>query len=121
MATFRLPGGRPQALAQVGLDAIKELVHAGLQALMLQHQGIAHHHPGQLVVTVDDDGPGIPEDMREDVFKPFVRLDSARNQDASGTGLGLSIARDIARSHGGDIELSDSPMGGLRATIRVPA
>ena len=81
----------------------------------------AHHHPGQLVVTVDDDGPGIPEDMREDVFKPFVRLDSARNQDASGTGLGLSIARDIARSHGGDIELSDSPMGGLRATIRVPA
>ena len=81
----------------------------------------ARHHAGQLVVTVDDDGHGIPEDMREDVFKPFVRLDSARNQDASGTGLGLSIARDIARSHGGDIELSDSPMGGLRATIRVPA
>ena len=55
------------------------------------------------------------------VFKPFVRLDEARNLDASGTGLGLSIARDIARSHGGDITLDDSPLGGLRAVIKVPA
>jgi two-component system osmolarity sensor histidine kinase EnvZ len=59
--------------------------------------------------------------MREEVFRPFVRLDEARNQDASGTGLGLAIARDIARSHGGDISLEDSPLGGLRATVRVPA
>jgi two-component system osmolarity sensor histidine kinase EnvZ len=73
-----------------------------------------------LTVTVDDDGPGIPADMREEVFKPFLRLDDARNQDEIGTGLGLAIARDIARSHGGDILLSDSPMGGLRATVRVP-
>ena len=76
---------------------------------------------GRLVVYVDDNGPGIPADRREDVFKPFVRLDEARNQDESGTGLGLSIARDIARSHGGDITLGDSPLGGLRATISVPA
>ena len=76
---------------------------------------------GWLTVIVDDDGPGIPADQREDVFKPFLRLDEARNLDASGTGLGLSIARDIARSHGGDITLDDSPMGGLRAIIRVPA
>ena len=54
--------------------------------------------------------------MREEVFKPFLRLDDARNQDEGGTGLGLAIARDIARSHGGDIMLGDSPMGGLRAT-----
>ena len=54
------------------------------------------------------------------MFRPFVRLDQARNQDAGGTGLGLSIARDIARSHGGDITLGDSPMGGLRASVRVP-
>jgi two-component system osmolarity sensor histidine kinase EnvZ len=73
-----------------------------------------------LTIHIDDDGPGIPAERREDVFKPFVRLDSARNQDAGGTGLGLAIARDIARSHGGDINLSDSKVGGLRATVRVP-
>jgi two-component system, OmpR family, osmolarity sensor histidine kinase EnvZ len=73
-----------------------------------------------LIVTVEDDGPGIPAGMREDVFKPFLRLDDARNQDEGGTGLGLAIARDIARSHGGDITLGDSPLGGLRATVRVP-
>ncbi|MEQ8296901.1 MAG: ATP-binding protein [Nitratireductor sp.] len=81
----------------------------------------AIHGPGSLIVTVDDDGPGIPAEEREHVFRPFVRLDEARNQDAGGTGLGLSIARDIARSHGGDITLNDSPLGGLRCVVRVPA
>ena len=79
-----------------------------------------HRDHRWLTVTIDDDGPGIPADMREEVFKPFLRLDDARNQDEGGTGLGLAIARDIARSHGGDITLGDSPMGGLRATVRVP-
>ena len=73
-----------------------------------------------LTIHVDDDGPGIPVENRDDVFRPFVRLDQSRNQDAGGTGLGLSIARDIARSHGGDIMLGDSPFGGLRATVRIP-
>ncbi len=73
-----------------------------------------------LTIHVDDDGPGIPPSLREDVFKPFVRLDTARNQDEGGTGLGLAIARGIARSHGGDITLSGSRAGGLRATVRVP-
>ena len=81
----------------------------------------ARHGDKWLVITFDDNGPGIPEDARDDVFKPFFRLDSARNLDASGTGLGLAIARDIARSHGGNVVLTDSPLGGLRATIRVPA
>ena len=81
----------------------------------------ATHRDGWLTIVVDDDGPGIPIENRDEVFKPFVRLDAARNLDASGTGLGLSIARDIARSHGGDITLEDSPMGGLRAVIRAPA
>ncbi|WP_442582680.1 ATP-binding protein [Mesorhizobium sp. ASY16-5R] len=81
----------------------------------------ATHTRGTLRVVIDDDGPGIPADKREEVFKPFVRLDNARNLDASGTGLGLSIARDIARSHGGDIWLDDSPLGGLRVILRVPA
>src|SRR6266576_2051143 len=79
-----------------------------------------HRDHRYLTVTVDDDGPGIPQQMREEVFKPFLRLDDARNQDEGGTGLGLAIARDIARSHGGDIMLGDSPMGGLRATARIP-
>jgi two-component system osmolarity sensor histidine kinase EnvZ len=79
-----------------------------------------HRDHRWLTVTVDDDGPGIPPQMREDVFKPFLRLDDARNQDEGGTGLGLAIARDIARSHGGDITLGDSPLGGLRAAVRVP-
>jgi two-component system, OmpR family, osmolarity sensor histidine kinase EnvZ len=73
-----------------------------------------------LVVIVDDDGPGIPEASREDVFRPFFRLDVARNQDESGTGLGLAIARDIARAHGGDIALAGSPLGGLRAVVTIP-
>ncbi|MCJ7993493.1 HAMP domain-containing protein [Rhizobium cremeum] len=81
----------------------------------------ARHSAKWLTITFDDDGPGIPRDMRDEVFKPFFRLDEARNLDASGTGLGLAIARDIARSHGGNVTLGDSPLGGLRATIRVPA
>ncbi len=73
-----------------------------------------------LTVIVDDSGPGVPEELREAVFKPFYRVDDARNQDRGGTGLGLAIARDVVRSHGGDITLSDSPLGGLRVTVRVP-
>jgi two-component system osmolarity sensor histidine kinase EnvZ len=79
-----------------------------------------HRDHRWMTITVDDDGPGIPPHLREEVFKPFLRLDDARNQDEGGTGLGLAIARDIARSHGGDIALGDSPLGGLRATVRVP-
>ncbi|MGI8526329.1 MAG: ATP-binding protein [Pseudolabrys sp.] len=79
-----------------------------------------HRDHRYLSITVDDDGSGIPPHMREEVFKPFLRLDDARNQDEGSTGLGLAIARDIARSHGGDITLGDSSMGGLRATVRVP-
>lgn len=74
----------------------------------------------RLTIIVDDDGDGIPKEQREEVFKPFVRLDEARNQDESGTGLGLSIARDIAHNHGGDVNLHDSPMGGLRVIITLP-
>jgi two-component system osmolarity sensor histidine kinase EnvZ len=71
-------------------------------------------------ITVDDDGPGIPAERREEAFRPFVRLDSGRGV-GSHTGLGLTIARDIVRAHGGEIALEDSPRGGLRARIRLPA
>ncbi|WP_248310319.1 ATP-binding protein [Bosea sp. 117] len=86
-----------------------------------QHVEIAGARDARwLIVTVDDDGPGIPPEQRDEVFRPFLRLDDARNQDAGGSGLGLTIARDAARAHGGDITLGDSPLGGLRATVRIP-
>jgi two-component system osmolarity sensor histidine kinase EnvZ len=71
-------------------------------------------------ILIDDDGPGIPSGSREDVFKPFFRLDSSRNPTTGGVGLGLTIARDVVRAHGGDIWLEDSPLGGLRARIKLP-
>jgi two-component system osmolarity sensor histidine kinase EnvZ len=71
-------------------------------------------------ITIDDDGPGISTDKREEVFRPFYRIDGSRNPVTGGVGLGLTIARDVARSHGGDIELADSPSGGLRARLRLP-
>ncbi len=71
-------------------------------------------------IAVEDDGPGIPESRREEAFRPFHRLDEGRNLQTGGSGLGLAIARDIARAHGGDIVLSKSVLGGLKATIRLP-
>lgn len=73
-----------------------------------------------LVVTVEDDGPGIPPELREAVFRPFYSRDKARNQNVKRTGLGLAIARDVIRAHGGEIHLGESRMGGLKATIRIP-
>jgi two-component system osmolarity sensor histidine kinase EnvZ len=71
-------------------------------------------------IAIDDDGPGIDEESREAVFRPFHRLDPSRNPETGGTGLGLAIARDIARAHGGDILLETSPQGGLRVRVRLP-
>jgi len=73
-----------------------------------------------LRLIFEDDGPGIPERERDNVFRPFYRLDHARNQDEGNSGLGLAIARDIAKSHGGEIALGESSMGGLRAIISLP-
>jgi two-component system osmolarity sensor histidine kinase EnvZ len=79
----------------------------------------AHHN--QVWIAVDDDGPGIPESEREAVFKPFYRLDASRRPTTGGVGLGLTIARDIVLGHGGEIDLADSPEGGLRVLIRLPS
>jgi two-component system osmolarity sensor histidine kinase EnvZ len=73
-----------------------------------------------LEIFIDDNGPGIPEEMREDVFRPFFRLDQSRNTETGGTGLGLSIAQDIVHGHGGEISLETSPLDGLRVVIRIP-
>ena len=114
--------GRPEAVVRP--DAFRRC----LSNLVANAQRYANRvaitgiHDGRtLTVHVDDDGPGIPADLREHAFRPFHRLDESRNQDEGGTGLGLAIARDIARSHGGDVRLDTSPFGGLRATVIVPA
>jgi two-component system osmolarity sensor histidine kinase EnvZ len=113
--------GEPQALLR-GLGfrrCLANLVgNAGKHANRIELK--AKHTDGWLTVTVDDDGPGIPADEREAVFRPFYRLDSSRGVDG-GSGLGLAISRDIAMSHGGDVILVDSPLGGLRAVLMIPA
>jgi len=74
----------------------------------------------QLDIIIDDDGPGIPPEERESAFKPFYRMEASRNPETGGVGLGLTIARDFARSLGGDVVLSSSPQGGLRAVVQLP-
>lgn len=80
----------------------------------------AGRHDSTIEVQVDDDGPGVPADQREAVFKPFFRLDPSRNLQTGGAGLGLTIARDVMRRHGGDIVLGESAKGGLNVTLRLP-
>ena len=73
-----------------------------------------------LILTFDDNGPGIPEDQFKNVFKPFFRLDKSRSLNKSGVGLGLSIVEDIVNSHGGNIQLNESKLGGLQVKISLP-
>ncbi len=80
----------------------------------------AQRRSDTIEINIDDDGPGIPSESREEVFKPFYRLDPARDPDTGGTGLGLTIARDLIRGHGGNITLEQSPQGGVRAKLRLP-
>ncbi len=105
------PNAFGRLLANVIGNAVRYAKHVAVKASIENHL---------LTVTVDDDGPGIAPERRSDAFRPFVRLDNARNLDETGTGLGLAIALDIARDHGGDVRLGDSPMGGLRAEIVIP-
>ena len=105
------PNAVKRGLANLVSNAAAHARNVSLTAVPLDGGGVDIH--------VDDDGPGIPEALYEEAFKPFSRLDEARNQNVKGVGLGLAIARDVARSHGGDVTLSKSPMGGLRATMRL--
>ena len=84
--------------------------------------GISVRQKEEMVeIAVEDDGPGIPEAMREKVFEPFVRLEPQPEGDSGGTGLGLTIARDVVLAHGGDLRLDRSRRGGLKAVLRMPA
>ncbi|WP_347976721.1 HAMP domain-containing sensor histidine kinase [Microbacterium sp. ProA8] len=76
---------------------------------------------GQVLLTVDDDGPGVPAAERERIFERFVRLDEARARDAGGSGLGLAIVRAIAEAEGGSVGVEDSPLGGARFSVVLPA
>ena len=83
---------------------------------------LAARRDGDMIeITVDDDGPGIPEAEREAAFRPFYRLEESRNPGTGGVGLGLAITRDTVRNQGGDVVLDEAPEGGLRAEIRLPA
>ena len=81
----------------------------------------AGRRDGRLVVTIDDQGPGIPEAEHEKVFAPFYRLESSRSRATGGTGLGLTVAQTIVRAHGGEITLENRPEGGLRQIVTLAA
>lgn len=106
---------RPAAVKR----AIENLINNG--ARHAEHVWLsAGSIEGHIEIIIDDDGPGIPPDQYEAVFKPFTRLDEARNLNEGGVGLGLSMVRDIARGHGGEAILGTAPQGGLRAILRLP-
>jgi two-component system, OmpR family, osmolarity sensor histidine kinase EnvZ len=107
--------GRPHALKR----SLNNLIANAARHAAQVHVA-AERRATDVEILIDDDGPGIPAESREDVFKPFFRLDPSRNAETGGVGLGLTIARDVVRGHGGDIKLEESPLGGLRARIRLP-
>ena len=107
--------GREQALKRALTNVIGNAFNYGhTVAVSLESNN------NKLEIIVDDDGPGIPVDKRDDVFKAFYRIDDSRNKETGGVGLGLAIAKDVIISHGGKIELTDAPIGGLRVLISIP-
>jgi len=106
---------RPAAVRRAVSNLVENAVKYGQRARVSLSD--THDH---VVVQIDDDGPGIPEDLHEDVFKPFRRLDASRNRETGGTGLGLTTARTIIRAHGGEIMLKNRQEGGLRAEVMLP-
>ena len=107
---------RPNAFKRAMANLVMNAAAHGERIEVEAREGKA----GGVEILVDDNGPGIAPDLYEDAFRPFNRLDEARNQNEKGVGLGLALARDMARGHGGDVTLERSPLGGLRAIVRLP-
>ena len=107
--------GRPILIQRCFTNLIDNALSYGSKVQILLKKTV-----NNTVITVDDDGPGIPEKEKLNVFKPFYRIDKSRGQNKSGVGLGLTITNDIIRSHGGSIELEKSNLGGLRVKILLP-
>jgi signal transduction histidine kinase len=107
--------GRPVALRRAFGNLIDNAIRYGGQAAVSLSEDL-----GEAVVEVLDNGPGIPEDMREKVFRPFFRLESSRSRETGGTGLGLASARAVIHRHGGQISLHDGPNGGLLVRVSLP-
>ena len=106
---------RPNAVKRALTNLVMNAASHGAGRVQL----IVLPYPRGVEIVVDDDGPGIAPELYDEAFKPFARLDPAR-RNAKGVGLGLAIARDVARAHGGDVTLDRSPLGGLRAVLRLP-
>jgi signal transduction histidine kinase len=106
---------RPAALKRVFANLIDNAVRYGGEALV----SLGGAGDG-VEVTIADRGPGIPEEMREQVFAPFFRLETSRSRETGGSGLGLAVARTIVHGHGGDITLEDRPGGGLQVRVSLP-
>ncbi len=106
---------RPSALRRAVANVIANAIRHGRTV-----EAAARRAGDWVDITVDDDGPGVPAESREDVFRPFFRLDGSRNPQTGGVGLGLAIVRDILRGHGGDAMMESSPLGGARVRLRLP-
>lgn len=111
LANVCAPGAIKRAVQNIVVNAIKYGVSATVEV---------RDEADRIEITVTDSGPGIPADRREDVFRPFYRLETSRNRETGGSGLGLAVARSIARRHGGDIILEDAEGGGLTVRMSLP-
>ncbi len=106
---------RPNALKRCLTNLIDNAQRHGEHVVV-----VASRRDDTVEIAIDDDGPGIPEAERNEVFKAFYRLDASRNPETGGVGLGLTIARDVVRAHGGDLLIEEAPIGGVRALVRLP-
>ncbi len=107
---------RPMALARAFSNIIENAARYAKSTIKLTETD----SPVETTITIEDDGPGIPDDKKSDALRPFVRLDESRDAKTGGTGLGLSIAKTAIENHGGQIFLEDSDLGGLRVRVVLP-
>jgi signal transduction histidine kinase len=119
--TTRVSAGRVHGRSDQLARLIRNLVDNASRHAEHEVAVTLHGNDGIVELTVDDDGPGIPEDDRERVFERFTRLDEGRARDAGGLGIGLAIVQAVAEQHGGTVSIDDAPIGGARFVVRLPA